>query len=280
MYNFDFYKGINDKIKHGSDVVYNLVQALPTNTPWFVYCDSFFSSIPLAIQLWNTNIYLTGTIRKNSKDIPKFFKEQSNKLTKNCTFWCMSVPQFLLHAVYDSKIVYFISTCHNPYDTSDKSFKYNKSSNDKSLEIPCVMRDYNNYMRGVDLYDQHIIYYSCNKKTRRWWLYLFWHMVDMAIMNALILFNFNNDNKFTQLQFREQLAVDLIGNFSSRKIQTDKITKASNMCKTQHFFCKSDKPVRCVVCSTERNRVHTSLYCKQCNVHLCAVPCFEIYHTK
>ncbi|CAK9827864.1 PiggyBac transposable element-derived protein 4 [Anthophora retusa] len=44
---------------------------------------------------------------------------------------------------------------------------------------------------------------------------------------------------------------------------------------------KRENPMRrCIMCSKDNKRRSTRYYCKQCNVGLCVVPCFEMYHTK
>lgn len=212
--NFDYFKGRYDKCRKGSDVVLNLVQYLPKNYPWSIYCDTYFSSIFLAIELWKLNIYLTGTLRKNSKGLSIEFKNDTQNLEKNNMCWLMSKPQFSIISVYDSKPVTFITTCHSPTETY---FKTNKSGI-ISCFMPKVMKDYNKYARGVDLNDQLIVYYSCNRKTRRWWVCLFWNMIDIAIINSLILKNMHEDidNTYNQYYYRIKLAKELIGSFSNR----------------------------------------------------------------
>ena len=37
---------------------------------------------------------------------------------------------------------------------------------------------------------------------------------------------------------------------------------------------------RCALCSANKIRKDTRYYCKDCDVGLCVVPCFEYYHTK
>ena len=51
--------------------------------------------------------------------------------------------------------------------------------------------------------------------------------------------------------------------------------------KAEHRQSGTTKQLECVVCSFKKGRGRkTSTYnCKQCNVSLCIVPCFELYHT-
>ena len=72
-------------------------------------------------------------------------------------------------------------------------------------------------MGSVDLNDQLRGYYAIGTKSRKWWRYLFWFCVDVSIVNAFILERKAiNHPSMTQLDFRVELAKDLIGEFSSR----------------------------------------------------------------
>lgn len=48
--------------------------------------------------------------------------------------------------------------------------------------------DYNKHMGGVDKFDQYMANYSISQKSRRWWLKLFYYMIDTAIVNSFILY--------------------------------------------------------------------------------------------
>ena len=77
--------------------------------------------------------------------------------------------------------------------------------------------DYNMFMGGVDRGDQLRGYYHCRTKCRKFYKYIFYFLFDAAITNAFILqkhFCRNPPHK-TILEFRLQLAKELIGNYCS-----------------------------------------------------------------
>jgi len=55
--------------------------------------------------------------------------------------------------------------------------------------IPCpdVLISYNNNMNNVDVFDQLKAAYGMNRKSRKWWHRVFFHFIDMAIINSFIL---------------------------------------------------------------------------------------------
>ena len=57
-------------------------------------------------------------------------------------------------------------------------------------EIPCpqIVKAYNKSTGGVDLADRLIFLYRLEVKTRRRYIKMFWHLVDIAKVNAWILY--------------------------------------------------------------------------------------------
>jgi hypothetical protein len=85
----------------------------------------------------------------------------------------------------------------------------------KDEPYPVMVRDYTFGMRAVDMRDQQTSYYPCTRKAKRWWLRLFWWILDASVNNAHILYNYYNaevplDNR----KYREKLIYELIGNMS------------------------------------------------------------------
>ncbi|XP_039291681.1 piggyBac transposable element-derived protein 3-like [Nilaparvata lugens] len=88
------------------------------------------------------------------------------------------------------------------YDRKNKTFH----------EIPCpkIVKVYNKHMGGVDLMDAHIGRHHISMKSKKWYFRLFYHLVDMAVVNSWILFSAKqNGKKMSQKEFRTELAVTL-----------------------------------------------------------------------
>lgn len=77
---------------------------------------------------------------------------------------------------------------------------------------PNVVVSYNNNMGGVDKTDQSISSYQVIRNTVKWYQKLQFHIFDLAVFNASIVFNHlqGDGKKMTQLQFRRALVKEII----------------------------------------------------------------------
>ena len=53
--------------------------------------------------------------------------------------------------------------------------------------MPAIVEMYNRFMGGIDLLDMMTSMCKYNLKLRRWYLYVFWHTVTIALVNAWLL---------------------------------------------------------------------------------------------
>ena len=59
------------------------------------------------------------------------------------------------------------------------------------VERPYIVGNYNQYMGGVDLLDSSTAKYKFHLKSHRWYLYIFWHTITLAVVNAWLLYKRN-----------------------------------------------------------------------------------------
>ena len=125
----------------------------------------------------------------------------------------------------------------------------------------------------------------------KWWRRAFFFLLDMAVVNSYVLYTVLNPNKrkrLTHEQFRVQLATDLLSASdntvpSRRGPRTHSSQPLARL--TEHHFrvslgrSEAGCPIQkdCTVCSKRRGRGRK---CRECNLPMCVVPCFELYHTK
>ncbi|KAJ2938058.1 hypothetical protein O0L34_g19381 [Tuta absoluta] len=144
-----------------------------------VYMNNFYNSIPLAEKLLHFKTHSIGTLRVNKKGNPEVLVK--NKLKKG------EYPWVRRNKVYvslwrDKRQVLMITTEDQPgvVETTNKWGQ-------KRMKPKEVVR-YNKHMSGIDRADQMISYYSTARKFIRWYKKVLFHMLDVAVWNALYLF--------------------------------------------------------------------------------------------
>ena len=92
-----------------------------------------------------------------------------------------------------------------------------KDQKKKNIQCPQLVLQYNKGMGGVDLADMLISLYRTKIKTRRWYIKIFWHLVDMAKVNAWLLYCRHGDQlgipekqRLSSLDFALEIAECLI----------------------------------------------------------------------
>ena len=63
-----------------------------------------------------------------------------------------------------------------------------------------------NYKISLPSGDQLVLYYGFSHRSIKWWKRVFFHMLDLALVNSSILYKAVTSSKITQLQFRLAVA--------------------------------------------------------------------------
>ena len=72
-------------------------------------------------------------------------------------------------------------------------------------------------MGGVDLIDQRTAAYHLGRKSRvRFYLRIFFDLMDIACANSFVVYNMLHPNDLTLLDFKTIIATYLIGSYTSR----------------------------------------------------------------
>ena len=262
-------KGDTSEVGLGGSVVTRLTRDL-VGKNHHIYMDSFFSSVSLYKNLLADNIYCTGTVRSNRRNFPPDLKDvakrglgsRGERMTRQEGNVCVTVWQ-------DSRPVAFMSSGHNPEHTK---FVNRKKADGSVINVQCpvCVVDYNQFMGGVDRGDQYRKYYHVRSKSRKSYKHLFWFVYEICILNSFIISRFTDcTHNATYLQYRQDLARQLIGNYNVRKRSTDTqktIIHHHLILNTQHFPTKLDVKgyCKCYPC-----RRQTVWYCATCDKRLC-----------
>ncbi|XP_053968544.1 uncharacterized protein LOC128869976 [Anastrepha ludens] len=128
---------------------------------------------------------------------------------------------------------------NNPSDR--KSRRYNRNRKQyEYVSCPNIVKEYNRHMGGVDLMDSLIGRYKIRMKTGKWPSRIFHHVIDLAIVNAYVLYHRINREKHQRVElprFREEIAETLLlisetktlGRPTTAEKQAEEVPKGSKL---------------------------------------------------
>lgn len=200
-YNLEIYSGQeNDPVLRlssepdigaSANVVVRLARIIPLNKHFKLYYDNYYTSISLMIYLKTRGIESLGTVRRNRLKNVLFPSDTDMKSKNRGTIYeCIATIQSenIVAVLWkDNKLVTLLSTFAgmNPIQEVKRFSKKEK----KSILVPSpyVISVYNRHMGGVDLLDSNIGRYKIGIKSRKWYMRLFYHLLDITVTNAWIL---------------------------------------------------------------------------------------------
>lgn len=158
--------------------------------------DNFFTSMVLAKALQAKKTSLVGTVNKSRRELPPCVKEQ--RALFNTDVLRHDNATLTVYQCKAKKNVCILSTVHTAVAiTSGPKAK------------PETITYYNRTKVGVDVLDQMARKYSVKAPTRRWPVAVFYNILDMAAINASILFRKCTAERMSRRNFIMQLAKDL-----------------------------------------------------------------------
>lgn len=212
-YDFDFYCGASTleenelNLGASSNVVAKLSATIPKNKNYKLFFDNWFTSVPLLIYLTKNGILPLGTVRANRVPDLQFPKESEMKkkgrgaiLEKVANVDGVDVS---VVSWYDNKIVKVISTYVGSQPMSEVQRFCRKSKSYIEIPRPQSIAVYNCYMGGVDLLDSMLGYYRINLRSKKWYIRVFFHFIDMICVNSWILWRRNLKNNDLYLPLSE-----------------------------------------------------------------------------
>ncbi|KAE9047241.1 hypothetical protein PR003_g1172 [Phytophthora rubi] len=170
-------------------------------SPWrLVITDRFYTSVKLAMELLHRRIYLTGTIQTDRSGYARDIVTKKETKQVNKRRFVVS-PQGTIKLAQNKRFPQ-ITAAMSMDRTPPRPFaiKWGQSQNNHMRRVhgemqpvpaPELVRDYHRWMGGVDVHDQlRMQRYSIqlSYKTRKYYKTLFLGLLDMALVNAFIVF--------------------------------------------------------------------------------------------
>lgn len=308
--NDDSKRLLNEKdLGASANIVVRLLRMVPNYLNYKVCFDNYFSTLPLIVELSKQGIHSVGTMRKNrlhndklpdDKTILSLPRGSSLEMTANIEN--IEVANVTWR---DSKAVNLISNYvgTNPMQTVQR---FDKKLNKKiTIDCPNIIKEYNSCMGGVDLLDSFIGRNKIKIRSKKWYMRLFYHLLDVTNTNAWILYkrvNLQRGLSKKQLMsladFRIVLGEALckrgsvvrqVGRPSteiSKKIALKRKhhsscplpPKEARLDKLDHWPIWAEKRLQCKVPNCKG---YTSVKCSKCHVSLCfkkSRNCYRQFH--
>lgn len=165
---------------------------------------------------------------------------------------------------------------------------------------PAIVEAYNKFMGGVDLLDMLSALYKFSFRSRRWYMYIWWHIVTVAVINAWNLYRRDQkmlDPKMKTMalrRFQALVGTSLTSAGEAKKVgrplscpeEAPSAPRKRSSCSVpldvrrdaMDQFPTWETRQRCKHCT---NNHLSHVYCEKCKVHLCLNKdrnCFRDYH--
>nr|XP_054604599.1 piggyBac transposable element-derived protein 1-like [Nothobranchius furzeri] len=216
-----------------------------------VTTDNYFTSLSLAQQLLSRKTSLVGTINKTRRELPPSAKQLDCKKFTTQVFSTTDTT-LTVYAPKRRKTICILSTMHSTVEIRD---------NHKMK--PNTVTDYNTMKCGVDVMDQKVRQYTVRAATRRWPVAVFFNMIDMAAMNAHMLYRACTGVKERRVDFLANLAKELAEQFMQEKM----VEKEKLLCQQPATPCPWKRAMCQVTIRCKKN--HANSRCVHCHKYTC-----------
>lgn len=225
------------------------------NKGFHIFLDNFFTSLKLAKYLYSKFTFLTGTLRKSRKGIPSRMKERFNvgetKYMRKGSLLMLGYRQ----KKSQKNPVLVLST-----DASTVNERRSKKRGNQIYVTnkPKMIRQYNDFMGGVDGSDQMLYQYLDDRKTVKYWKKVTFNIFGRMVLNSYIIYKLNTDNRpLSRLDYTvklvEELSQEWLAFQEDRPIlyESTNQSRRSGDTEPSKFFEKlpSKKEKNCCVCS-------------------------------
>lgn len=288
----------------GYDVVVKLIQPF-LNQGYHLYIDNFYTSKVLLKYLFDQGVPTTGTIRENSRGFPAYMKNgkqwsKASNVERGSMRWERDPPILALQWL-DNKVVSMLTTIENANDSLQVRRKTKTAGvwRTRVVQQPQAIATYNQYMNGVDRSDQILAYNNVLRKCMRWWKTLFFHLIDIAVVNSFILFRehqaqfpdveeLRRTSDYSLAHFREEIVRQICGfpEYSDPPVRSAARPVSPQEFESVHMPVFTEERRNCVVCYKQGRRqlkVQSKCSAPQCDKYMHVTKeknCFLKFHSR
>ena len=170
-----------------------------------------------------------GTVKMNRLHLDANTKKSIESIKDREILYFKGPENLVLTCWEDAKTVMVLSNYHGTEKIEvqrrlrkkEREKLFSNGENDmiserisENISIPKFIADYNQFLRGVDIFDQKSSYYSIQLGSKRWYIKIFYHFLDIAIINSHILYQETyrkaGKKSLDQLEFRMEVIRELM----------------------------------------------------------------------
>lgn len=251
-----------------------------------LYVDNWYSSPTLFNFLLDHQTGACGTVRPNRRGMPTFRSRMSRGEVEFRQNGDMLAVKW-----HDKRDVHVLSTVHT--STMSETGKVDHVTGELRRKPDCVL-EYNLKMGAVDKTDMQNSFVECARKSLKWYKKLYFHLMDIALLNAYIVYKELTGRSIKYQQFRLNVMRQLLEeHHTPRRPPTGGRPSMDNPLRltARHFPTEipqtglQGKNTRraCKVCKhttrRQKKKQYTRYMCLPCDTPLCPAPCFAEYHT-
>uniref|UniRef100_A0A9J8C7C7 PiggyBac transposable element-derived protein domain-containing protein n=1 Tax=Cyprinus carpio carpio TaxID=630221 RepID=A0A9J8C7C7_CYPCA len=240
----------------GMRVVLDMTDGLEGHT---ITCDNFFTSYALGQELLRRKMTMIGTVRSNKPELPPALLSMKNRTRLSSMFAFTDTHTLVSYCPRKNKNVLLMSTLHRDDKVSDKDHKK-----------PEIILDYNHTKGGVDNLDKLVATYTCQRKTARWPMVIFFNMLDISAYNAFVLWteinpSWHQGKSMKRRLFLEELGEALVAPFMKRRHYAPRTPASQNMVmEAKACSSTAKKPGSSPLSSpSKRKRCQTESFCNK-----------------
>ena len=292
LYQFEIYLGKAEQKPTVTGVYFDVITRLTRSLIFnnhHIFFDNLYTSVPLSQYLLDNGIYSCGTLRANRKYMPSDVRKPCRKLTRGelIMYQDLTTPNMTVCAWQDTKLVRFLSTLSQPDIVVNTPRRVGR--NYMNVPIPSSGSQYNLHMAGCDIADSLRRQYRSGRFSKKVWKYLLWFLVDVAGVNAWLLYQKATKRKLTNknydhIDFVLELGTELVGGYTSRiRTASGKIFvgNVNNLNSHENVHLGPKRARRCYHHGTfmpNGKKIYQTVFgCEICNVNLCKM-CHADFH--
>ncbi|XP_064469715.1 piggyBac transposable element-derived protein 3-like [Ornithodoros turicata] len=169
-------------------IVIRVTTDVPVGT--YLFFNNFFVSPPLLAYLKQRGLHSTCTMRKDRAAQCPLQSEKDLKAQGRGSYDYRVDREngIIVCEWYDNRLVIMGSNVHGVEPLVKVKRFDRKRKEHIEVDCPALIRSYNQNMGGVDKCDMLLSFYRMHFKTKKWYKRVIFHLTDVAVVNAWLLY--------------------------------------------------------------------------------------------